>query len=423
MEKCEITTSMKGIIGSTEIGFSKEYINRRIRTMNWALIFALMGFFVLVGLGLYEFMSRSVFEPLEAFTETVKGMNSEDLSARVKIRRKDEIGVLAASFNQMASNLEKSHRVLRKSEDRFRTIFNAVNDAIFVHDLETGVILDVNSRMCEMYGYSREEIRQLNIEALSMGEPPYTQQDALSWIKKAAGGQFKIFEWRARRKPGDFFWADVSMTRAEIGGQDRLLVVVRDITERKRAEENLRETNEFLENILNSSTSISIVSTDLKGNILFWNKGAENIFGYSAEEIVGRQKTDILYHDDETKKLAKEIRSLILKNKRGTSIDIKETKKDGCKLWMNLNLTPRFDGDGHIIGILGIGQDISGRKQAEDALHKAHDKLEVKVEERTKNLKEKTEKLGRMNKLFVDRELRMKELKEEIKELKRKMQE
>jgi PAS domain S-box-containing protein len=387
--------------------------------MNGALIFSLMGFFVLVGLGLYEFMSRSIIEPLETFTETVKGMNSEDLSARVKIRRKDEIGVLAASFNQMAGNLEKSHRALHKSEDRFRTIFNAVNDAIFVHDLETGFILDVNSRMCEMYGYSREEVRQLDVEALSMGEPPYTKQDALSWIKKAAGGEPQIFEWRARRKAGNLFWAEVSMRRAEIGGQDRLLVVVRDITERKRTEENLRETNEFLENILSSSTSISIISTDLKGNVLFWNKGAENILGYKAEEIVGCQKIGILHHDDETKKVIKGIGSLLSRNKIGTNIDIKETTKDGRAIWMSLNLTPRFDEEGHIIGILGIGQNISARKQAEDALQKTHKEMEVKVEERTKNLKEKTEKLARMNKLFVDRELRMKELKEKVKELKK----
>ncbi|MDL1963261.1 MAG: PAS domain S-box protein [Deltaproteobacteria bacterium] len=293
IKRCDITTSMRGIIGSIKINFSKEYINKQIRTMTLALIFGLMGFFLLTGLGLYVFMDRSIIEPLETFTKTVKEMNSENLSARVKISGKDEIGVLAASFNQMAKNLEKSHRALHESEERFRTIFNAVNDAIFVHDLNTGAILNVNSRMCEMYGYSRENALRLDIEALSLGESPYSQQEALIRNKKAAQGKPQIFKWRAKRKSGDLFWVEVNMKRAEIAGQDRLLVVVRDITQ---------------------------------------------------------------------------------------------------------------------------------RKQAEEALQKAHDDLEVKVEERTKNLKEKTEKLERMNKLFVDRELRMKELKEEIKKLKSKAQ-
>lgn len=292
MERCNITSKGKQI-GSIEIGFSKDYINKRIRTMTVALIFGLIGIFVLVGFGLYAFVSRFIIEPLESFTETVKEMNSENLSVRVKIFREDEIGVLAASFNQMAGNLEKSYRALHESEERFRTIFNVVNDAIFVHNLDTGAILDVNSRMCEMYGYSREEARQLDVEALSLGESPYSQQEALIWIKKAKG-EPQIFEWRAKRKSGDLFWAEVNMRCVEIAGQNRLLVVVRDITK---------------------------------------------------------------------------------------------------------------------------------RKQAEEALQKAHKELKAKVEERTKNLKEKTEKLERTNRLFMDRELRMKELKEEIKKLKTKMQE
>jgi len=254
MERCDITTNMRGIIGSIEIGFSKEYINKQIRTMTLALIFGLMGIFLLVGLGLHVFMNRSIIEPLETFRKTVKEMNSENLSARVKIPGKDEIGVLAASFNQMAENLEKSHRALRESEERFRMIFNAVNDAIFVHDLDTGAILDVNNGMCEMYGYSCEEARRLDVEALSLGESPYSQQEALIWIKKAKGGP-QIFEWRAKRKSGDLFWVEVNMRRARIGDRNRLLVVIRDITERRQAEEELVKHRDHLEELVEARTS------------------------------------------------------------------------------------------------------------------------------------------------------------------------
>ena len=84
--------------------------------------------------------------------------------------------------------------------------------------------------------------------------------------------------------------------------------------ERSRTEETLRKANIFLKNILDSSSSISILSTDLEGNVLFWNKGAENIFGYKADEMVGRQKIDILYTDDETKKITKELSASLLKD-------------------------------------------------------------------------------------------------------------
>jgi DNA-binding NarL/FixJ family response regulator len=78
-----------------------------------------------------------------------------------------------------------------------------------------------------------------------------------------------------------------------------LVRAIRYAIERKRVEEDLRETNQFLQNILESSFSISIIYTDLESNILYWNKGAENIFGYKAHEIIGRYKADILYPEND----------------------------------------------------------------------------------------------------------------------------
>ena len=128
---------------------------------------------------------------------------------------------------------------LRVSETNYRSIFNSANDAIFVHDMETGEVIDVNAKMCEMYGFSPEEIRPIKVEDLSSGEPPYTQEDALRWIQKAVQGEPQLFEWRAKDRHGRLFWVEVNLKRASIGGVERLLTVVRDITQRKRMEEEL----------------------------------------------------------------------------------------------------------------------------------------------------------------------------------------
>ena len=74
-------------------------------------------------------------------------------------------------------------------ETNYRAIFNTVNDAIFIHDPETGTIQDVNDKMCEMYGYLPEEMRRLNIESVSAGYPPYTQTEALRWVRRATRGE------------------------------------------------------------------------------------------------------------------------------------------------------------------------------------------------------------------------------------------
>lgn len=144
-----------------------------------------------------------------------------------------------------------------------------------------------------------------------------------------------------------------------------------EITARKRTGAELEETNVFLKNILDSSFSISIISTDLKQNILFWNRGAEKIFGYKADEIIGSQKTDILYPDEETKDEINKIKSIIFKNKQPINLEVRELTKDGRMLWINLNLAPRFDAQGHIIGLLGIGEDITLHKQLKEDLQHA----------------------------------------------------
>ncbi len=148
-------------------------------------------------------------------------------------------------------------------------------------------------------------------------------------------------------------------------------ILEKEISVRRQAEKALEKINKFLRNILNSSFSISIVSTDLDHNILFWNKGAENLFGHKAEEMVGRKGIDELYPDDETKKDVDEIRSLILKEKKAISREIREVTKNGKELWINLNLSPRFDEKGNVTGILGIGEDISERKRLETQLQHA----------------------------------------------------
>lgn len=131
----------------------------------------------------------------------------------------------------------RTAEALQNSEQRFRAIFGSVNDAIFVQDLTDGRILEVNQKMCEMYGCTIEEAQRLTIDDLSAGYAPYTQQDAIGWWQKAAGGEPQIFEWQAKDRAGHFFWVEINMRRAVIDGQDRLLVVVRDIAERKRAAE------------------------------------------------------------------------------------------------------------------------------------------------------------------------------------------
>ena len=147
----------------------------------------------------------------------------------------------------------------------------------------------------------------------------------------------------------------------------------------EQVEKQLREANTFLRSILESSSSISIISTDLASNdILYWNVGSENIFGYKAEEVVGFRKIDMLYPDDEeeTKQKMATARSAVLEGKeRAVCCEVREVTKDGRKVWINLTITPMSDDDGQVIGLLGVGKDITERKMAEEELKEAQQQL------------------------------------------------
>jgi len=135
----------------------------------------------------------------------------------------------------------KSQSALIESERNYREIFNATTDAIFIHDSQSGIILDVNESMLKMYGYGeKQEIKNFTTGDLSAVEEEYTDTRAKEKIIEANENNLSSFEWKAKRKNGDVFWAEVSLQSTQIGGEGRTLAVVRDITERKRLEESLQ---------------------------------------------------------------------------------------------------------------------------------------------------------------------------------------
>ncbi|MES1981623.1 MAG: EAL domain-containing protein [Pseudomonadota bacterium] len=131
---------------------------------------------------------------------------------------------------------------LRVSEKRFRAIFDNANDAIFIDDPYTGKILDVNAKAMQMFGYSREELCRRSIAELSADFPPYTQQHALSLIAQARNGDTPVFEWLSKRRDDTHFWTEISLRQGEISGSAQIIVLIRDITERRQAEVAIRES-------------------------------------------------------------------------------------------------------------------------------------------------------------------------------------
>ncbi len=143
------------------------------------------------------------------------------------------------------TDLKQAQLALRQSEERFRTIFNSVNDLILLHDFETGAFVEVNQRVSEMLGYTRDELLQLKIGDLSENKPPYTSQDLLAQMQKARSGMTPTFDWRGKTKDGRLFWVEISIRRANFGGRNFLLSTAREISRRKEAEGQLKRMAQF----------------------------------------------------------------------------------------------------------------------------------------------------------------------------------
>jgi len=158
--------------------------------------------------------------------------------------------VMTARVVDEVVSAARTRDALRVSEERLRAIFEGVNDAIFLHDPTSGAILDVNSKVSELFGYTPDEVRGGTIGALSSSSGPYTEADAKQWLRRASQGETPVFEWRSRHRDGHEFWVEVSMRRANIGGNERVLALARDVTERKRSEQEHARLRSQLEHAM-----------------------------------------------------------------------------------------------------------------------------------------------------------------------------
>jgi PAS domain S-box-containing protein len=271
---------------------------------------------------------------------------------------------------------QRAERALQESEAGYRSIFDSMNDAIFVHDVETGQIVDVNRKMSDMYGYTCDEASSLSVGQISLGESPYSQEDALRWMSRAAHVEPQLFEWLAKDRTGRLFWIEVNLKKALIRGKDRLLAVVRDITERKKFENALRQSEERYKALYDDNPSMYF-TIDAEGTVLSVNKFGSQELGYRVEELVGQTVLKVFYPDD--REAAREQFAVCLRNPmQAYRHESRKIRKDGSMLWVEETARAVESPAGNPV-ILVVCKDISERKHAEEALKDSEEKLKATV--------------------------------------------
>ncbi|MBD0311751.1 MAG: PAS domain S-box protein, partial [Microcoleus sp. T3-bin5] len=292
--------------------------------------------------------------------------------------RTAELSEAVAQLEQEIGDRKLAEAALQVSEQNLRTIFNNVYDAIFIHDLE-GNILDVNNRMLEMYGVSSEQATKLSIKNdYSSADNPIEQMAEL-WERVLAGETGRV-EWKARRpKDGSTFDAEIALSRIHLNGSLSVIANVRDISDRKQTEAELQQTQDFMKSVLNTIPVAVFGKEAEKLRYVLWNPAAEQLVGYSAAEVMGKNDHDFFPREQADFFTAKDRETLAAGQIIEIPAEMIQTREGDTRI-LHTKKTAILDREGNAQYLLGVTEDITERKRGEIALRQSEARLKQQAE-------------------------------------------
>jgi two-component system sensor kinase FixL len=263
------------------------------------------------------------------------------------------------------TTIQQAHRDLHESTAKNAAILDTAVDGIIIIDA-SGIIESFNAAAERLFGYVAAEVVGQNIRILMPS--PYREEHDGYMTRYLHTGERKIIgigrEVVGQRKDGTTFPMDLAVSEVRLRDRRVFTGFVRDITQRKHAE----ETQRVLATIVDSSND-AIIGETLEGTISSWNGGAERIYGYTAVEVVGKPIAILVPPD-----LQEDIPWMLEQLKRGECVSHYETQrlcKDGRRIDVSLTIAPICDEAGRSIGISKTARDITARKRAEQEMQRA----------------------------------------------------
>ncbi len=246
------------------------------------------------------FMAERITAPLRALSEAVARVSAGEMNALAPVTSDDEVGALARAFNAMTEKLQltldglqeelRERKQVQEELLQFRKVMDESSDAIYMIDPETSRFLDFNKSAYERLGYTREELSRMGV--VDVAEHAQSLQRWRKRVSRVRQSGELIFETVYRRKDGSSFPAEVSGRMLGAGEGTILVASVRDITEGKRAEAALRESEERFRKVFQSSPVATCITSLEEGCLLDANYAYWGLTGYTPEEALGRNATE-----------------------------------------------------------------------------------------------------------------------------------
>jgi len=271
----------------------------------------------------------------------------------------------------------RAEEALTESEVLFRTTFQTGADAFVLVTEAEGRLVEANERFLELYGYTRDEVIGRTSLELGMWAEPESRDELLARLR--ADGRASNWEVKARRKSGETFWVLYSVSRLKIAGRALMLGAIRDITDRRRTEERLRES-EARYRLIAENTADVIWTLDLATRrFTYMSPSVQKLRGFTAEEVIAQPFEAALTPDSRRRveaRLAATVAALAAgdETSRTNILEVEQPAKDGGVVPTEIVASVLSDEGGRASVVLGITRDITERRRAEAALRDSEER-------------------------------------------------
>ena len=317
-----------------------------------------------------RYATRSIHDRVEAFSRFFQNATLSSSHIGTENLLFDEFKSIANNANAMLDERVRYEQALRGSEERYRAILDHAGLGIALLD-EEGRFVQVNTALCEMTGYCA---RELLGQCWAGVTHPDDVQINVALVQELNAGSRKsaVLEKRYRTKKGDTIWVNVTVTRLQLAGNDKMLISVSEnITERKRVFSELSKLTEELTAIFDNVPA-TIWYKDTNNNYIRVSNSAAKLAGCDVDEINGHSAEDIF--PSEAAQHYRDDLEVIHSGQPKLGITESVTAKDGSVVWVNMDKLPVRDKNGNITGVLAFAIDITKRRQAEEALKESEER-------------------------------------------------
>ncbi|MEO6638221.1 MAG: PAS domain S-box protein, partial [Ginsengibacter sp.] len=258
-----------------------------------------------------------------------------------------------------------SRKIIEKSEKFFKGVIESSDDMITIIDA-AGQTIYASPAVAKKFGYTSEECLRFNIADIVHPDDEMIMHEFVGKVMMNPGVPMECPIIRDRKKDGTYMWVEGTFTNfLDTEGINAIVANFRDITERKKADEEIS----FKANLLNTIGQAAI-ATDLNGVVSYWNKAAETIYGWTTEEVTGKNIM-LLTPSNANKEQAIAVMD-DLKNGRSWAGEFKVQRKNGSEFPALVTNSPIYDEHDKLCGIIGISSDITEKKKLEDLLDKTN---------------------------------------------------